>query len=118
MQTRTRAGSIFLAIVNDFRLTYYTTTCKIEDSARMDSVLGDEAQYIGYVAYPLDLFEEGSVTNILTSIVGNVFGFLVGVSPHGLLPLLTGNWQLCWALRSMHRWIASFMVLFLVFRFA
>ena len=36
---------------------------------------GDEAQYIGYVAYPLDLFEEGSVTNILTSIVGNVFGF-------------------------------------------
>ena len=22
---------------------------------------GDEAQYIGYVAYPLDLFEEGSV---------------------------------------------------------
>ena len=28
-----------------------------------------------YVAYPLDLFEEGSVTNVLTSIVGNVFGF-------------------------------------------
>ena len=28
-----------------------------------------------YVAYPLDLFEEGSVTNILTSMVGNVFGF-------------------------------------------
>lgn len=27
------------------------------------------------LAYPLDLFEEGSVTNILTSIVGNVFGF-------------------------------------------
>ncbi len=28
-----------------------------------------------YIAYPLDLFEEGSVTNILTSLVGNVFGF-------------------------------------------
>ena len=28
-----------------------------------------------YVAYPLDLFEEGSVTNMFTSIVGNVFGF-------------------------------------------
>jgi ribulose-bisphosphate carboxylase large chain len=27
------------------------------------------------VAYPLDLFEEGSVTNLITSIVGNVFGF-------------------------------------------
>jgi ribulose-bisphosphate carboxylase large chain len=25
--------------------------------------------------YPLDLFEEGSVTNMFTSIVGNVFGF-------------------------------------------
>ena len=25
--------------------------------------------------YPLDLFEEGSVTNLLTSLVGNVFGF-------------------------------------------
>jgi ribulose 1,5-bisphosphate carboxylase large subunit-like protein len=28
-----------------------------------------------YIAYPLDLFEEGSVTNLFTSIVGNVFGF-------------------------------------------
>ena len=27
------------------------------------------------IAYPLDLFEEGSVTNLITSIVGNVFGF-------------------------------------------
>ena len=24
---------------------------------------------------PLDLFEEGSITNVLTSLVGNVFGF-------------------------------------------
>jgi ribulose 1,5-bisphosphate carboxylase large subunit-like protein len=31
--------------------------------------------FIAYVAYPLDLFEEGSVTNMFTSIVGNVFGF-------------------------------------------
>ncbi|MCO5590536.1 hypothetical protein L7F22_044507 [Adiantum nelumboides] len=40
-------------------------------------VAGEENQYIAYVAYPLDLFEEGSVTNMLTSIaiVGNVFGF-------------------------------------------
>ena len=35
----------------------------------------EETQYISFVAYPLDLFEEGSVTNILTCMVGNVFGF-------------------------------------------
>ncbi len=37
--------------------------------------LAEENQYIAYIAYPLDLFEEGSVTNLFTSIVGNVFGF-------------------------------------------
>ncbi|KAL4319645.1 hypothetical protein GQ457_18G007510 [Hibiscus cannabinus] len=41
----------------------------------IDPVPGEEDQYICYVAYPLDLFEEGSVTNMFTSIVGNVFGF-------------------------------------------
>ncbi|KAG6540538.1 hypothetical protein Mapa_018051 [Marchantia paleacea] len=41
----------------------------------IDPVPGEENQYIAYVAYPLDLFEEGSVTNMFTSIVGNVFGF-------------------------------------------
>jgi len=41
----------------------------------IESVPGEDNQYICYVAYPLDLFEEGSVTNMLTSIVGNVFGF-------------------------------------------
>lgn len=28
-----------------------------------------------YIAYPLDLFEEGSIVNVMSSIVGNVFGF-------------------------------------------
>ena len=42
---------------------------------RIERVVGEKDQYIAYVAYPLDLFEEGSVTNMLTSIVGNVFGF-------------------------------------------
>ena len=37
--------------------------------------LGEDDQYICYIAYPLDLFEEGTVTNLFTSIVGNVFGF-------------------------------------------
>ena len=41
----------------------------------IESVPGEENQFIAYVAYPLDLFEEGSVTNLFTSIVGNVFGF-------------------------------------------
>ncbi|KAK7234415.1 hypothetical protein RIF29_46962 [Crotalaria pallida] len=41
----------------------------------LEPVAGEENQYIAYVAYPLDLFEEGSVTNMFTSIVGNVFGF-------------------------------------------
>ncbi|XP_040938670.1 ribulose bisphosphate carboxylase large chain-like [Gossypium hirsutum] len=41
----------------------------------IEPVPGEEDQYICYVSYPLDLFEEGSVTNMFTSIVGNVFGF-------------------------------------------
>ncbi|KAF4360014.1 hypothetical protein F8388_004521 [Cannabis sativa] len=41
----------------------------------IELVAGQENQFIAYVAYPLDLFEEGSVTNMFTSIVGNVFGF-------------------------------------------
>ncbi|RCU61639.1 hypothetical protein SETIT_J020800v2 [Setaria italica] len=41
----------------------------------IEPVPGEADQYICYIAYPLDLFEEGSVTNMFTSIVGNVFGF-------------------------------------------
>jgi ribulose-bisphosphate carboxylase large chain len=41
----------------------------------IEPVAGEDNQYIAYVAYPIDLFEEGSVTNLFTSIVGNVFGF-------------------------------------------
>jgi len=39
----------------------------------IEPVPGEDNQFIAYVAYPLDLFEEGSVTNLFTSIVGNVF---------------------------------------------
>ena len=42
---------------------------------RVDPVPGSEGQYIAYVAYDLDLFEEGSVANLTSSIIGNVFGF-------------------------------------------
>lgn len=41
----------------------------------IEQVAGEDNQFICYIAYPLDLFEEGSVTNLLTSLVGNVFGF-------------------------------------------
>ncbi|WP_310426608.1 ribulose-bisphosphate carboxylase large subunit, partial [Chamaesiphon sp. VAR_48_metabat_135_sub] len=41
----------------------------------IEPVQGEDNQYFCFIAYPLDLFEEGSVTNMLTSLVGNVFGF-------------------------------------------
>jgi ribulose-bisphosphate carboxylase large chain len=34
-----------------------------------------EQQYFAYIAYDLDLFEEGSISNLTASIIGNVFGF-------------------------------------------
>ncbi|KPV39547.1 ribulose 1,5-bisphosphate carboxylase [Thiohalorhabdus denitrificans] len=36
---------------------------------------GQDAQYFAYIAYDLDLFEEGSIANLTASIIGNVFGF-------------------------------------------
>jgi ribulose-bisphosphate carboxylase large chain len=35
----------------------------------------DTDQHIAYIAYDLDLFEEGSIANLTASIIGNVFGF-------------------------------------------
>jgi ribulose-bisphosphate carboxylase large chain len=32
-------------------------------------------QYFAYIAYDLDLFENGSIANLTASIIGNVFGF-------------------------------------------
>ena len=42
---------------------------------QIEPVPGQSDQLIAYIAYPLDLFEEGSIVNLLSSIVGNVFGF-------------------------------------------
>ena len=42
---------------------------------QIEPVPGQPDQLIAYIAYPLDLFEEGSIVNLLSSIVGNVFGF-------------------------------------------
>ncbi len=42
---------------------------------RVDPVPGAPGQYFSYIAYDLDLFEEGSIANLTASIIGNVFGF-------------------------------------------
>lgn len=42
---------------------------------RIEDVPGDPDAFYAFIAYPIDLFEEGSVVNVLTSLVGNVFGF-------------------------------------------
>ena len=41
----------------------------------IEDVPGDDSCFYAFVAYPLDLFEEGSIVNVLTSLAGNVFGF-------------------------------------------
>jgi ribulose-bisphosphate carboxylase large chain len=42
---------------------------------RVEAVPGTPGQYIAWIAYDLDLFEEGSIANLTSSIIGNVFGF-------------------------------------------
>src|SRR6266545_5107133 len=42
---------------------------------RMEQVPGRPGEYFAYIAYDLDLFEEGSIANLTSSIIGNVFGF-------------------------------------------
>jgi ribulose-bisphosphate carboxylase large chain len=42
---------------------------------RIDPVPNSPGQYFAYVAYDIDLFEEGSIANLTASIIGNVFGF-------------------------------------------
>ncbi len=42
---------------------------------RVDPVPGNTEQFFAYIAYDLDLFEEGSIANLTASIIGNVFGF-------------------------------------------
>ncbi len=55
------------------RLTAHT---KYQAKAyRVDPVPGAPDQWIARIAYDLDLFEEGSIANLTSSIIGNVFGF-------------------------------------------
>jgi len=41
----------------------------------VEPVPGQEGQFIALIAYDIDLFEEGSIANLTSSIIGNVFGF-------------------------------------------
>ncbi|WP_300006982.1 form I ribulose bisphosphate carboxylase large subunit [Pseudonocardia sp.] len=41
----------------------------------VEAVPGTPGQYIARIAYEIDLFEEGSIANLTSSIIGNVFGF-------------------------------------------
>jgi ribulose-bisphosphate carboxylase large chain len=41
----------------------------------LDEVPGRPGEYFAYIAYDIDLFEEGSIANLTSSIIGNVFGF-------------------------------------------
>jgi len=42
---------------------------------KVDPVPNSTEQYFAYIAYDIDLFEEGSIANLTASIIGNVFGF-------------------------------------------
>jgi ribulose-bisphosphate carboxylase large chain len=42
---------------------------------RVEAVPNTDGQWIAWIAYDLDLFEEGSIANLTSSIIGNVFGF-------------------------------------------
>ena len=50
---------------------YYRAKCL----SRSTRCLARPDQYFAYIAYDLDLFEEGSIANLTASIIGNVFGF-------------------------------------------
>jgi ribulose-bisphosphate carboxylase large chain len=42
---------------------------------RVEPVPGQPGQYFCWIAYDLDLFEDGSIANLTASIIGNVFSF-------------------------------------------
>lgn len=42
---------------------------------KVEQVPGREGQWFAWIAYDIDLFEVGSISNLTASIIGNVFGF-------------------------------------------
>lgn len=53
------------------------TACELyrAKAYRVEPVPNSDSQYFAYIAYDLDLFEPGSISNMTASIIGNVFGF-------------------------------------------
>nr|AAD27565.1 hypothetical protein [Sorghum bicolor] len=79
----TKASVGFKADVKDYKLTYYTPEYKTKDTNilaafRVTPQLGVPPEEVGAAVAAessTHLFEEGFVTNMFTSIVGNVLGF-------------------------------------------
>ena len=42
---------------------------------RVSPIPGDDGVYFAMVAYDIDLFEEGSLTNLTASIIGNIYSY-------------------------------------------
>jgi ribulose-bisphosphate carboxylase large chain len=54
---------------------YRAKAYKVESVPNTGPGTKTEQQYFAWIAYDLDLFEEGSIANLTASIIGNVFGF-------------------------------------------
>jgi len=54
---------------------YRAKAYKVEPVPNTGAGTRTEQQYFAWIAYDLDLFEEGSIANLTASIIGNVFGF-------------------------------------------
>ncbi len=55
--------------------TYRAKAYRVEPVPGTGPGTSTPQQYLAHVAYDLSLFEEGSITNMAASIIGNVFGF-------------------------------------------
>ncbi len=55
--------------------TYRAKAYRVEPVPGTGPGTSTPQQYLAHIAYDLSLFEEGSITNMAASIIGNVFGF-------------------------------------------
>src|SRR5437764_4658946 len=55
--------------------TYRAKAYRVDAVPNTGAGTANEQQWFAYIAYDLDLFEPGSITNLTASIIGNVFGF-------------------------------------------
>jgi ribulose-bisphosphate carboxylase large chain len=55
--------------------TYRAKAFRVDPVPNTGEGTKTDQQYFAYIAYDLDLFEQGSIANLTASIIGNVFGF-------------------------------------------